>query len=344
MVVSNIQRFGGGPDKCVNSVFEGIRQGGEGWEQLRFAAATLDDMGGTRLAKEIIDGAIVAAPPEESASFEYTRALVNASLGDAAGALKSIEVLAAHHPQMARGIGSYIRALFPVWEYWPAADSRRRDLDRLKQMLLRTTARKLPELEPFRAAIQKSATRIVRYRQKLQELFGDRDWIAPDLSALLPDGPVEMPVPELYAGVGNQHLCRQEWTRLVWLCYFAGLDKLALPTEIVAQDDCIPLQIVGYARLLMAYGEDPAERLSEMLKASTDVAKESDHAAIVELARELAGESDWFTLKIAEVQDHPDPSFLHKDEGAFMSVMSFFSDTDSDIFDEEDEDEEDEDE
>jgi antitoxin component YwqK of YwqJK toxin-antitoxin module len=344
MVVSNIQRFGGGPDKCVNSVFEGIRNGGLGFELLRFAAGVLDDTGEPEVASEVIDGAILAAPDDEAASFEYTRALVRASRGDAAGARESIARLRAHDEAFAKGIGCYISALFPEWSFWPADDSRRKSQKRLTALLDRTVAKSDPDVGRFREAIQKSATRLMGHRERLTEKFGDAEWIVPDVSHLLPDGPVEVPIPDDYGGIGINHLCRQEWTRLTWLCWLCGLDELALPEKIDKRDDQVPVHAIGFARLFMAYGEDPSERLGEMLKGSEDLAPEDRYGEIVAVIKDLAEESDWFGLLLSEAEDAPDASFLQADELAFIKTFGFWSNDDIDLFDENEEEDEDEDE
>ncbi|NMB74443.1 MAG: hypothetical protein GYA21_04860 [Myxococcales bacterium] len=347
MVVSNMVRFGAGPDKCLNQVFEGIRRGGFGTELLRFGAGVLDDMGESRLALELVDAAIAAAPAEEAPLHEYTRSLVRASLGDRDGALCSIETLARADPDTARGIGAYLRALFPAWTFWPATDSRRANLAPLRRYLQRGHWLKAASLESFRLAIQKSATRLLRHRARLTEVFGERDWMVPDVSFLLPDGPVEVPVPEDYQGVGIQHLCRQEWTRLVWLCHFAGLDKLALPQELALREDSVPLHIVGIARNFLANAEDPSEVLLDLARKSTIVV-EGDIEKVASLARELALQSDWFGLKIADIEASPDASFIQQDEAVFLQTLEFAKGGPVDLFGEqergEDEEEEESDE
>ncbi len=345
MVVSNMVRFGAGPDKCLNQVFEGIRRGGFGTELLRFGAGVLDDMGESPLALELVDAAIAAAPAQEAPLHEYTRSLVRASLGDRDGALCSIEALAKADPDTARGIGAYMRALFPAWTFWPATDSRRANLAPLLRLLQRGHWLKANSLEAFTQAIHKSATRLLRHRARLIEVFGERDWMVPDVSFLLPDGPVEVPVPEDYQGVGIQHLCRQEWTRLVWLCHFAGLDKLALPKEIALREDGVPLHLVAVARAILVNGEDPTETLLESGRKSEIIAP-ANVEKVASLARELALQSDWFGLKIADIEAAPDASFIQQDDDIFLKVLHFAKGTEQDLFGEQEssEDEEEEEE
>ncbi len=185
----------------------------------------------------------------------------------------------------------------------------------------------------------------MRHRERLVERFGEADWIVPDVSHLLPDGPVEVAIPEDFGGVGINHLCRQEWTRLTWLCWLCGLDEIALPTEIEERVDHVPVHAVGFARFFMSYGEDPTERLGQLLEASEDLAPEERYGEVVAVMKDLAEESDWFGLGFTELDDVPDATFLQADELAFIKTFGFWSNPDIDLFDEnEEEDEEEEDE
>ena len=347
MLVSNIARFGGGPDKCVNQLMEGIRKGGLGFELVRHSAAILDDMGEAEIALELVDAAIAVAPADMASSFDYTRALIRASLGDAEGARASVDVLMAAGSPMGPGMKSYISALFPEWSFWPAGDGRLAAIDRLRPLLDRVESRRRIEPAALREAIQKSATRLLRYRERLREAFGDRSFIVPDVSHLLPEGPVDVPIPESYGGVGINHLARQEWTRLTWLCWLGGLDEIALPTDFGPPRDAVPVYLCGHARFFLAHGGDPTEHLTEMLAASGDIAEASKHAAVIAAAIEAARESSWFGVRLADIDDIPDADFLREDEQAFMGALAFFTTPGYDLFgerdDEEDEDEDDED-
>jgi antitoxin component YwqK of YwqJK toxin-antitoxin module len=340
-VARGIARFGGGPDKCVNQLFEGIRRGGWGAELIRVAASMLDDMDGSALARELVDAALAVAPPDMAPKFEYTRALVRASLGDRDGALASIARFAEGDPGGGRGISAYLRALFPDWTFWPNHDSRRAGFARLAPLLTRRHSRRVSEAAAFRAAIMKSATRLMRHRARLLEKFGPQAWIAPDVSRLLPDGPVEVPIPESYGGIGIQHLARQEWTRLSWLCHLAGLDELGLPEEAHPRQDGVLLHLVGRARVYLAFEQDAEEMLQNLLAAS-DVAAPSDHPAVIERTLELARASDWFGLPIGEFEAAPDPSFIQEDERAFLGALDFSGDAEFDLFGEREEEEEEE--
>ncbi len=341
MVVSNIQRFGGGPDKCTNHLFEGVRLGGLAWRLMRVAAGILDDMGESQTALEVIDAAIAAAPADEAAPFEYTRALVRASMGDKAGAFESATTYAAHDADHAAGLRGYLVALFPEWAFWPAKDSRRAGTERMAELLTRTGPKGVPDVEPFRVAIQKSATRLSRHRARLVEELGEADWLVPDVSHLLPVGEVEVPTSGDFSGVGIQHLCRQEWTRLTWLCHFAGLDELGLPNKITPRDDHVALFLIGEARYLMAIEVDPTDHLGGRLSAG-DYADEANYDKLIVLTKELAGASEWFGLKIADVEDAPDASFPITDDQAFLSALRLFHDPSFDLFGEREDDEDDE--
>jgi len=294
------------------------------------------------VAGEVIDGAIAAAPAEEGIHFEYTRSLIRASLADPHGAFAAVDSFATVNPKQAAALRSYFSGLFPSWTFWPATDSRRQGLERLTPLLDRTCAKQLPPVEPFRLAIQKSATRLQAARKRLLDRFGETDWLVPDLSRLLPDGPVDVPVNEEFSGIGIQHVCRQEWTRLTWLCFLAGLDRVALPREIHGRDDHVQLQMVGWARVFLAFGvDDPRERIATMLE-NSDVATPANHEAVVDVIMELAAATDWFGTKIADVEEILDADFLHQDELVFLGVLKFFQNQNEDLFGEEEEEEEDE--
>ncbi len=338
-IVDNVQRFGCDADECINRAFEGIRRGGIGPDLLRFGAAVLDDMDQSRIALELVSAAIAIVPAEKGSSYEYTRALVRASLGHRSGALGSVKILGEHHPEQAKGIASYIRAIFPQWDFWPQEDSRRAGLEQLASLLQRTTLKQMNDVAAFRVAIQKGATRLVHHRQRLLEIFGDQDWIVPDVSHLLIDGPVEVLIPDRYEGIGVHHLARQDWIRLTWLCHHAGLDALGLPEQVMPRDDAMPLQLVAIARYYFAFGEDPAEALQEILSRS-DVADPANVEQVVATAIDVARRSDWFGLAIAELQEAPDLSFIQIDENAFLDTLYFSAKAEIDLFGEHQEDEE----
>lgn len=58
---------------------------------------------------------------------------------------------------------------------------------------------------------------------------------------------------------------------------------------------------------------------------------------MVQKAVDIALESDWFGLPIAELEEAPDPSFVYRDDLAVIDVFSFLSDPDFDMFSREDE-------
>jgi antitoxin component YwqK of YwqJK toxin-antitoxin module len=339
MVVSNMLRFGAGPAKCANTFANAFRVGADAWETLRSIAANLDDYNQEGLAKEVIDGAIAAAPQEVGRRFEFTRGLIRASAGDPDGAKASVAELGQVDANLASRLGVYFGSLFPSWSFWPGADSRRSAAAKVTGLLQRTRAKSEPEVEPFRLAIQKSATRIEHYRERLVTLFGERDWIVPSVSQLLPDGPVDVPIPDRYQGVGIQHLSRQEWTRLTWLCHLCGLTELALPESMQGTDDYVPTNLIGWTRVYLAFGlDDVAERVTAMLEAS-DVAADENKEELVTQLIAAANDSDWFGMPMSRVEDLLDSDFLHGDELAFLSTLKFYANTEEDLFDEQEDDE-----
>jgi len=148
----------------------------------------------------------------------------------------------------------YVRVLFPDFAFWPAREPPA------------TTIGDLPEapaqpLAAVRRVVQLYATRLDRLRDAAAARVPGTGIVAPipDVRALLPDGPIELhrfdaeitdqddegggtvatPVKvdeTLDLGAwplsGLMRLARVEWTALGWLCWSAGLDRIALPAAL----------------------------------------------------------------------------------------------------------------
>jgi hypothetical protein len=156
----------------------------------------------------------------------------------------------------------YSRALYPVLDFWPT------------KRPIETQFTDIPEqpdqsLEAVQAQIRKYATRLMAIRAATAVALSTereraRPWLIPDLSALLPDGPVALEIwefeevvvdedgPEGQATEGAPtlvkvdetlpleglnlttllRLARREWNALCWLCWSAGLNRVAVPTAL----------------------------------------------------------------------------------------------------------------
>ncbi len=234
-------------------VVNALVRGGDPPALLRALAASL--RGADRIALDLLDAALLLGP--ERAECWITRALVNVHLGDPEAARADAHRLPEEWSEQTKFLLSYARVIFPSFDFWPAETE------------LETLFQEVPEapeqpLTAVQAQVQKYATRLMAIRDALRARVGqpgkELTWLPPDLSALLPAGPVplgswsfeepganedgsptgemeeitvderlvldEHPVPSLL------RLARQDWSALCWLCWSAGLDRVALPFEL----------------------------------------------------------------------------------------------------------------
>jgi hypothetical protein len=150
--------------------------------------------------------------------------------------------------------------LFPTFDFWPSRIA-------IETLFQEFPAAPAQPLGAVRAAAQKYATRIGLLRAALVRQLGDRAavdvaWLPPELTELLPDGPValgawrieqsvegetpeapaeieEIAVDERLSLAGQTipallSLARRDWAALCWLCWSSGLDRVALPAVAAA--------------------------------------------------------------------------------------------------------------
>lgn len=216
---------------------------------LVFRAISLAHLELPTLAADFVEAAIVLAgsTPELLAG----RGLIRVELGDRAGALRDAEVLATVSSQTSAFLKSYVRVLFPEFGFWPAACE-----------LIERVVEELPSapeqaLGAVRLAVQKYATRLLLTREAMRRClgFGSESslpaWFPPDVSKLLPSGPVTLGQWSFEAVAGEQvdtvlvdetlnleHLgfvalmrqARLAWTGLTWVCFGAGMSEVGLPS------------------------------------------------------------------------------------------------------------------
>lgn len=241
-----------GPQEIVAALAEGA----DAAVALRALAVALESTSPARSrpARDLIEAAILLAPKRRE--YLFNRGLIRMSIGDHAGALADVEALAGHSKEESAFLSLYLRVLFPRFDFWPARVKPETYYDGLPEAPVQG-------LEAVRATAQKYATRILQLRERMLA-FGPASapWMLPDLSALLPDGPValrsgelEIPDPEdpgnpyvievneeldLSGGEGLPDLLRYargEWAALAWLCWSCGLGRVALPEAIEAPAD-----------------------------------------------------------------------------------------------------------
>jgi antitoxin component YwqK of YwqJK toxin-antitoxin module len=215
---------------------------------LRTLASVVE--GTTRAARDLIEAAILLAPEQRMAYM--TRALIRIELGDLEGAKADAERVAPESPEAADFLRSYLRVLFPTFSFWPAREVPVSPLEGIPDAPAQPLA-------AVRRAIQVYATRLGRLRAALVgKVGGTPAWLPAEVTELVPDGPVELrketaqivdqtddgsEITEVkidesldVAALGVPALLRMvrmHWAALGWLCWSAGLDRVALPDALL---------------------------------------------------------------------------------------------------------------
>ncbi|WP_437314760.1 hypothetical protein [Sorangium sp. So ce385] len=214
--------------------------------------------GSRRVALSLVDAALLLDPERRSTCI--TRALLRLDLGDTRGVLEDAGRIEPEAPAVAEHLRTVVRVLFAELDFWPA----RQAIDPLPGDASVVVEVGQP-IEQVRQKIQVYATRLMRLREAVQRGLPGTEpcpWLPPDLSRLLPEGPVELArtaatlTEETENGVETVELTvdetldpgalpvsllmrrvRAEWAALCWLCWSAGLDHVALPERIAHRPD-----------------------------------------------------------------------------------------------------------
>ncbi|WP_437678223.1 toxin-antitoxin system YwqK family antitoxin [Sorangium sp. So ce131] len=209
--------------------------------------------GSRRVALSLVEAALLLEPERRSTCV--TRALLRIEVGDTRGALEDADRIEPESAAAAEHLRTFVRLLFPEFDFWPA----RQAIDPMPDDGSVTVELDQP-IEQVRQKIQVYATRLLRLREAAQRSLPGAEpcpWLPPDLSHVLPDGPVELArtaatlTEETENGVETVELtvdetldtgalplsflmrrARAEWAALCWLCWSAGLDHVALPERI----------------------------------------------------------------------------------------------------------------
>jgi hypothetical protein len=203
----------------------------------------------TRASLEYVEASLLLAPERERT--RAARALLRVEHGDRDGALEDAAGLppdAASTTEFLRGL---VRAAYPSFAFAPAAEP----LVVPDEELVPVEATQ--PLEAVRRTAGLYATRIELVRREIVRRLGAAPaWLPPDLTSLLPGGPVELArgtvriedegeegveVSEVEVNEtldltrtvrGLLELARGDFTALTWLCWSAGLDRVALPESL----------------------------------------------------------------------------------------------------------------
>lgn len=214
-------------------------------------AIALNQVFQSRAALDFTNAALLLAP--DRSELLYTRALVLMSLGLHAQAERDANELAAESPDRAEFLLVYLKGVFPSYGFGPAVEKPQ------------TTFEDVPEkpersLEELQALVLKYATRLQLVRAAvLEKLTPANPAVPPDVSRLLPDGPVALEsgqhewlddegetqtvdfdeVPEV-TGVDLPallRLARADWNALSWLCWAAGSNEVETPKVLAPPGD-----------------------------------------------------------------------------------------------------------
>jgi hypothetical protein len=246
-------------DADVPAIVEGLVCGADPAWALRALAAVLP--GAHPAALDFVAASLLLAP-ERKLTY-LTRALIRFQHGDEPGARADVAIVAGAAPEAAASFTAYMNLGLRPFLFGPAREPLEPD-----PMLADLGAGLVRELAEVRSTIAVYATRLGRLRAAVQALIGpgaSPAWLPPDLSALLPDGPVELQQlrvaipaapdeegadPREAEGAGGEveideriataglavpallAEAQADWGALCWLCWSVGLERVALPEAL----------------------------------------------------------------------------------------------------------------
>lgn len=209
-------------------------------------AIALDQVFQSRAALDFTNAAMLLAP--DRSELLFTRALILMSLGLNAQAERDANELAAESPDRAEFLLVYLKGVFPSYAFGPAVEKPETSFEDVPEKPDRS-------LEELQALVLKYATRLQLVRTAvLEKLTPDNPAVPPELSGLLPDGPVELErgqhewlddegetqtvdfdeVPEVVGAdlPSLLRLARADWNALSWLCWAAGSTEVETPRDL----------------------------------------------------------------------------------------------------------------
>jgi antitoxin component YwqK of YwqJK toxin-antitoxin module len=243
-------------DATVTSILDALLCGADPASALRALGAVLP--GADPAAPDFVAASLLLAP--ERRMTHLTRALIRFQVGDEAGARADAEVVERESPEGATSLRTYMQAAFRPYEFWPARETLAPDPE-----LVDLPTGLVRDLESVRGVMAVYATRLGRLRAAVEAMIGSEaapTWLPPDLSALLPDGPVELRRVQVAVegdggadaegdetaanaveideqietkGLGVPALlgaAQVDWAALSWLAWSVGLDRVALPEAL----------------------------------------------------------------------------------------------------------------
>jgi hypothetical protein len=244
-------------DASAVAILDGLVGGTDPAAAFRALVSVLPGSGDAAL--ELVEASLLLAP--ERRRTHLTRALVRVEHGDEAGARADAAIVEGEAPDAVESLRRYVGLLFRPFEPFPPS----KDVPPPDPELGETTIDVGQNLEAIRQMVGVYATRLRLLRGRLRSMGVPEDvaWLPPDLTALLPDGPVSLrrervtcdveedappgsepeviEVDEAFglADRGAPALlvtARSDYQALAWLCWAVGLDRVALPTSIAPPD------------------------------------------------------------------------------------------------------------
>lgn len=224
-------------------------RGGDAAMLLRGYAVLLDQSDRPRAALDFINAALLLQP--ERTEYLFTRGLVLLNLGLDEHARLDAEGLAAKEPDTARFLGTYARCLYRRFDAWPTEEKPHSTYSGLPE-------KPGQELTAVHRVVQKYATRLQQVREAMLKRFkpgAALPWMPPDLSALLPAGPMDLVMDEFDDEDGSTvsidetlpiprmglpdlaRAARADWNALTWLLWACGERGLALPRAVAPPGD-----------------------------------------------------------------------------------------------------------
>jgi antitoxin component YwqK of YwqJK toxin-antitoxin module len=287
-----------------------------------------------RFASHANDVALLLAP--DRTAFEVTRALVRLSEGNFAGARASVAVLRDGDRPNFVALSPYVAAYVPSWTFWPADDGRLAEAAEVTPYFKRTTMKSKATIDHVRSAVMTLATRLMSYRKELEPIERGRGWLLPDLSHLLPDGPLDVYIPDRQWGTSLQHPARRDWMRLTWLLWLSGHDTLVLPTDLGPARPSLPVRYMNIAReqVLREVDVNVRDRLE-----GADFVEANDIETLQTLFEKAARSATWYGGELPKLLQGAS-KFAHEDECALFFTFAFWNNPEADLFKDEREDRE----
>jgi len=226
-----------------------LLRGGDAGALLRQLAILMDQRSRPLAALDFVNAAILLHP-DQTTSLHFTRALILISLGLEKHARDDVAAIAETSSESAAHLTGYLNALFPTYDFWPGHEKPSSTYDGLPDT---------PEqpMSAIHATLRKYATRLMACREAIQQRFQSGvtpEWLVPDVSKLLPDGPVDLAVRTIAADKKDQdaepievdesietegkdlpellRLARADWNALTWLLWTTGMNDMMLPKKL----------------------------------------------------------------------------------------------------------------